>query len=67
MSESAFSSPFVLSNEVVIDRVAFDDGFAADAQLSHVDIRIVNRDVPGAIHALANSYFLYLTPIGGVQ
>ena len=67
MSESAFSSPFVLSNEVVIDRVAFDDGFAADGQLSHVDIRIVNRDVPGAIHALANSYFLYLTPVGGVR
>lgn len=67
LSESSFSSPFVLSNEVVIDRVTFDDGFAADGQVSHVDIRIVNRDIPGAIYALANGYFLYLTPIGDLQ
>ena len=62
-SENAYSSPFVLSPEVVIDRVAIDDGFAADVKSSLVDVRIPHRDVPGAIQALANNYFLYLTPI----
>ena len=63
LSESAFSSPFVLSSEVVIDRVSTDDGFAADTRVSMVDVRVPARHVPGAIHALANSYFVYLTPI----
>ena len=63
LSESAFSSPFVLSSEVVIDRVSTDDGFAADTRVSMVDVRVPARHVPGAIHALANSYFVYITPI----
>ena len=66
LSESAFSSPFILSSEVVIDRVSTDDGFAADSRVSLVDVRVPVRDVPGAIHALANNYLVYLTPVAPV-
>jgi len=61
--ENAFSGPFVLSPEGVIERVSQDEGFAADGSLSMVDIRLPTRDVPGVIHALANRYFLHLVPI----
>ena len=63
LSENAFSSPFVLSPEVIIDRVAAEDGFAADNTVSLVDVRVPLRDLPGAIHAVANNYFVYLTPV----
>ena len=63
LSENAFSSPFVLSPEVIIDRVAADDGFAADNTVSLVDVRVPIRDLPGVIHAVANNYFVYLTPV----
>jgi hypothetical protein len=61
-SENSFSAPFVLSPEVIINHVAFEEGFAADGASSRVDLRIPARDVPGVVHALANAYFLYLTP-----
>jgi hypothetical protein len=53
----------VLSPEVIIDRVAAEDGFAADNTVSLVDVRVPIRDLPGAIHAVANNYFVYLTPV----
>jgi hypothetical protein len=61
-SENSFSAPFVLSPEVIIDQVALEEGFAADGASSRVDLRIPARDVPGVVHALANAYFLHLTP-----
>lgn len=61
-SENTFSAPFVLSPEVIIDQVALEEGFAADGASSRVDLRIPARDVPGVVHALANAYFLHLTP-----
>ncbi len=61
-SENSFSAPFILSPEAVIERVSQEEGFAADGAASMVDIRVPVRDVPGLIHALANRYFLHLTP-----
>jgi len=61
-SENSFSAPFILSPEVIIDQVALEEGFAADGASSRVDLRIPARDVPGVVHALANAYFLHLTP-----
>ena len=62
-SENSFSAPFILSPEAVIDAIAVDEGFAADGASSRVDLRIPLRDAPDAIHALANGYFLHLTPL----
>jgi len=63
-SENSFSAPFVLSPEVIIDSVTFDDGFASDAATSRVDLRLPRRDIPSVVHAIANRYFLHLTPVG---
>ncbi|MFT6973863.1 MAG: hypothetical protein ACJAV4_001100 [Pontimonas sp.] len=60
--ENSFSAPFVLSPEVIIDQVTPEEGFAADGASSRIDLRIPARDVPGVVHALANAYFLHLTP-----
>ena len=61
-SENAFSAPFVLSGNVLIDSVSKDEGFAADGAFRQVNIVVAHQDVPGVIHALANQYFLYLVP-----
>ena len=63
-SENSFSAPFILSPEAVVDSIAVDEGFAADGASSRVDLRIPLRDASDAIHALANGYFLHLTPLG---
>ncbi len=61
-SENSFSAPFILSPEAVIDAIAVDEGFAADGASSRVDLRSPLRHAPDAIDALANGYFLHLTP-----
>lgn len=61
-SENSFSVPFVLSPHAVVDTVSRDEGFAADGVLRHVDLLVSAREVPGLVHAIANNYFLYLTP-----
>jgi len=62
-SENSFSAPFVLSSNVVIHSLSKDEGFAANGILRQVNVLISHRDVPGAIHALSNRYFLYLVPV----
>lgn len=62
VSENAYSAPFVLSGNAVIESVSRDEGFASDGVLRQVSILVSSRDVPGVIHALANRYFLYLVP-----
>lgn len=61
-SENAYSAPFVLSGNAVIESVSRDEGFASDGVLRQVSILVSSEDVPGVIHALANRYFLYLVP-----
>lgn len=61
-SEKAYSAPFVLSGNAVIESVSRDEGFASDGVLRQVNILVSSKDVPGVIHALANRYFLYLVP-----
>jgi hypothetical protein len=62
VSENAYSAPFVLSGNAVIESVSRDEGFASDGVLRQVSILVSSRDVPGVINALANRYFLYLVP-----
>lgn len=63
-SENSFSAPFVLSSNVLINSVNRDDGFASDGAIRQVDVLVLQQDVPGVVHALANKYFLYLVPEG---
>jgi hypothetical protein len=64
-AENSFLSPFVLSPEVTIVAVSSDEGFAADGVTTRVEILVPRRDLPGAIHAMANRYFIHLTPVNG--
>jgi hypothetical protein len=64
-AENSFLAPFVLSPEVSILRVSRDEGFAADSLTSRVEVLVPRRHLPGAIHALANGYFVHLSPVGG--
>lgn len=60
---NGFGAPFVVSPTVVLTAVTRDEGFAANALSSRVDILIPRRDLPGVIHALANGFFITLTPV----
>jgi hypothetical protein len=64
-AENSFLAPFVLSPEVRILRVSKDEGFAADTLTTRVDVLVPRRYLPGVIHALANRYFLHLSPVNG--
>jgi len=64
-SENSFLAPFVLSPEVSVLSVTRDEGFAADSLTSRVEVLVPRRHLAGAIHALANGYFLHLSPVGG--
>jgi hypothetical protein len=64
-AENTFLAPFVLAPEVSILKVSKDEGFAADTLRTRVEVLVPRRHLPGAIHALANRYFLHLSPIDG--
>jgi hypothetical protein len=66
-AENSFLAPFVLAPEVRILRVSKDEGFAADTLSTRVDVLVPRRYLPGTIHALANRYFLHLSPTAGLQ
>lgn len=61
--ENLFSAPFVLSPEALISRVSYEEGFAADGVSSRVDVQVPNRHIPSLVHALANRYFIHLSPV----
>lgn len=62
---NGFGAPFVVSPGVVVTAVSREDGFAANALSSRADILVPRRDLPGVIHALANGFFISLTPVTG--
>jgi hypothetical protein len=64
-AENSFLAPFVLSPQLRILRVSKDEGFAADTLTTRVDVLVPRRYLPGVIHALANRYFLHLSPLSG--
>lgn len=63
---NGFGAPFVVSPEVVVTAVFQDDGFAADSLSSRVDVLVPRRHLPSVIHALANGFFMSLTPVTGL-
>lgn len=63
--ENSFLVPFIAADGAVIVDVRREEGFAADSQSSQVDVAIPRRSLPGMVHALANNYFIYVTPQRG--
>ena len=61
-AENSFGEPFVLAPAVVVLAVSSDDGFAADAMTSQVDLLVSRRALPGVLHAIANKFHISLTP-----
>jgi hypothetical protein len=61
-AENSFGEPFVLAPAVVVLAVSSDDGFAADAMTSQVDLLVSRRALPGVLHAIANKFHTSLTP-----
>ena len=61
-AENSFGEPFVLAPAVVVLAVSTDDGFAADAMTSQVDLLVSRRALPGVLHAIANGFHISLTP-----
>jgi hypothetical protein len=65
-AENSFLAPFVLAPSITILHVTKDEGFAADSVTTRVDILVSRRHMAGVIHALANRYFVHLSPAGGL-
>lgn len=63
---NGFGAPFVVSPRVAIIAVSRDDGFAADALSSRVDVLVPRRHLPSVIHAVANGFYVQLTPVTGL-
>lgn len=59
------TEPFVLSPRVLIVAVSFEEGFAANSATSRVEVAVPRRDLPGVIHAIANGFYVTLTPVQG--
>jgi hypothetical protein len=60
--ENSFGEPFVLTPAVLVLAVSTDDGFAADATTSQIDLLVSRRALPGVLHAIANDFHISLTP-----
>jgi hypothetical protein len=65
-AENSFLAPFVLAPAITILHVTKDEGFAADSVTTRVDILVSRRHMAGVIHALANRYFVHLSPASGL-
>jgi hypothetical protein len=61
-AENSFGEPFVLAPTVLVLAVSTQDGFAADATTSQVDLLVSRRALPGVLHAIANDFHISLTP-----
>jgi hypothetical protein len=61
-AENSFGEPFVLAPTVLVLAVSTDEGFAADATTSQVDLLVSRRALPGVLHAIANNFHVSLTP-----
>ncbi len=57
-----YGPPRIVATSAVVSGVRAEEGFAADPSVVNVDIRVIRRDAPAIIGALANSFPLHLTP-----
>jgi Flp pilus assembly protein CpaB len=62
IEQGLYGPPRVVSVSAVVSGVRSEEGFAADPSVVNVDIRVVRRDAPAIIGALANRFPLHLTP-----
>ena len=62
VEQGLFGPPRIVATQAVVSGVRSEEGFAADPSVVNVDIRVVRRDAPAIIGALANSFPLHLTP-----
>lgn len=62
LENQAYSVPVVAAAGVVVSGVRADDGFAADASVVDVDLRVHYRDIAPLIHAQANNYSIQVSP-----
>ena len=62
IEQGLFGPPRIVAHHAVVAGVRSEEGFAADPSVVNVDIRVVRRDAPAIIGALANSFPLHLTP-----
>jgi Flp pilus assembly protein CpaB len=62
IEQGLYGPPRVVSVHAVVSGVRSEEGFAADPSVVNVDIRVVRRDAPAIIGALANRFPLHLTP-----
>lgn len=62
LDQGLFGPPRVVSGGAVVSGVRSEEGFAADPNQVVVDVRVIRRDAPAIIGALANDFPLHLTP-----
>ena len=62
IEQGLFGPPRIVATQAVVSGVRSEEGFAADPSVVNVDIRVVQRDAPAIIGALANSFPLHVTP-----
>jgi len=62
IEQGLYGPPRIVATAAVVSGVRSEEGFAADPSVVNVDIRVVRRDAPTIIGALANSFPLHLTP-----
>ncbi len=62
IEQGQYGPPRIVATQAVVSGVRSEEGFAADPSVVNVDIRVVRRDAPAIIGALANSFPLHLTP-----
>jgi Flp pilus assembly protein CpaB len=62
IEQGLYGPPRVVATSAVVSGVRSEEGFAADPTVVNVDIRVVRRDAPAIIGALANNFPLHLTP-----
>jgi Flp pilus assembly protein CpaB len=63
--QGLFGPPRVVSSGAVIAHLRSEEGFAADPTMVTADIRVIRRDAPAIIGAIANNFPLYLSPLHG--
>lgn len=61
--QGLYGPPRVVAPGAVVVGVRGEEGFAADPSTVSVDLRVVRRDAPAIVGALANNFPLALTPL----
>jgi hypothetical protein len=61
--QGLYGPPRVVASGAVVSGIRAEEGFAADPSAVSVDLRVIRRDAPALIGALANNFPLALTPL----